>query len=133
MKHELKNDIDVVPVINVSLVIVLTMMLISPFLAESELKVELPEAGSAEVKDEDKIEVTYTLEGEVAVNGTIVEATELGAILEAAFADNPSQMAVVKADRNLRYGDVEDVIATVQHSGAPRLALATDRKKRERG
>ena len=58
--YETKTD--VVPIINVSLVVVLTLMIISPFLDNSEHPVDLPDAQASEVEDTDNIEITYQLD-----------------------------------------------------------------------
>jgi biopolymer transport protein ExbD len=118
----------VVPIINVSLVVVLTLMVISPFLNKSELDVELPEATTTETEDQDKLEVVLSREGELAVHERIVAPEELPPLLEAHFAAHPGHTAVLKADEGIPYGDVEKVIATMQHSGAQRIALATEQK-----
>ena len=55
---KMENRITVVPIINVSLVVVLTLMMIAPFLSEQDIAVDLPEARAAEVDDTDNIEIT---------------------------------------------------------------------------
>lgn len=130
-QQNLRTTVDVVPVINVALVIVLTLMLISPFINEADLPVDLPEANTSEVEDQDKLEVICTLDGVIAVNGVTVAEAELASYVAEEYARRPELMAVVKADRNLEYGYVERIIATIEGSGAPRIALATDKKKRE--
>ena len=72
-----ENTIDVAPIINVSLVVVLTLMLIAPFLSENEQGVDLPEARASEVDDTDNIEITYTLDHEIFVGDFQVEPEEL--------------------------------------------------------
>ena len=133
MKHEINTKVDVVPVINVALVIVLTLMIISPHLSPDEMPVELPEARTAEVKDRDKVVVVFTRDGRISVDGLEVTEVELPAVLSSMFENFPQRSAVIKADRNLRYGDVERIIAHIEGAGAPRIALATDQKKREQG
>jgi len=133
VKHEINTTVDVVPVINVALVITLTLMIISPHLNPDEMPVDLPEARTAEVKDRDKVEVVFTRDGRIAVDGLEVTEAELPAVLSSTFENYPRRSAVVKADRNLRYGDVERVIAHIEGAGAPRIALATDQKKPEQG
>lgn len=122
---------DVVPVINVSLVVVLTLMVISPFLNNSESAVDLPDAAATETEDQDKIEVILTREGAIAVDELPVTQAELEPTLSAIFARRPSSMAVIKADEGIAYGDIERLLAAVQHSGAPRIALATEQKEVE--
>lgn len=118
----------VVPIINVSLVVVLTLMMISPFLAAQESGVDLPEARSAEVDDTDNVEITFTIEREILVGEDRLELQDVQHYLGTLFADAPHAVAVVKADRNLPYGEVEALIAQVEASAAGRIALATREK-----
>jgi biopolymer transport protein ExbD len=126
--YQYETKISVVPIINVSLVIVLTLMLIAPFLSETEKQVNLPEARASEVDDTDNIEITYTLTKEIFIFEEQVTMAELRPFLAAIFAESPDAVAVVKADKALLYGEVEKLIAEVEAAEAPRIALATRQK-----
>ncbi len=117
---------DVVPIINVSLVVVLTLMVISPFLNQPDVEVDLPDATTTETEDQDKVEIIFTRSGEISVDELNLTLDELQPVLTERFALSPSSMAVVKADQGIPYGQVEAVIAVIQKSGAPRIALATE-------
>ncbi len=122
---------DVVPIINVALVVVLTLMVISPFLNRSETDVDLPDAAATETEDQDKVEVVFARDGSLAVDEMPVTLDQLEPRLSAIFARQPSSMAVIKADEGIAYGDIELLLAAVQRAGAPRIALATEQKKGE--
>ncbi len=123
----------VVPIINVSLVVVLTLMMISPFLANDEAAVDLPTARASEADDADNVEIVFTLEREIMVGEDRLTPDELSPYLGALFAQTPHAVAVVKADRNLPYGEVEELIAVVESAAAPRIALATKEKQEGAG
>ena len=121
----------VVPIINVSLVVVLTLMMISPFLSSQETDVDLPKAQAAEVDDTDNIEITFTIDREIWVGEDQLELADVPHYLGIMFADAPGSIAVIKADQNLPYGEVESLIAAVEASEASRIALATREKDKE--
>ena len=121
----------VVPIINVSLVVVLTLMMISPFLSNDEIDVQLPEARASEVDDTDNVEFTFTIEREIFVGEDQVTLAEIPHYLGVMIEGTPYAVAVIKADRNLPYGEVEELIAAVEASNAPRVALATKEKDKE--
>jgi len=129
-EDRIQSHIHVVPVINVSLVVVLALMIISPFLGESRVKVKLPQATTSEVKDQEKVEITYSTEGELAVGEKEVTLAQLPQLLKERFQTNPGQMAVIKADEKVKYEKVEKIIAIARESGAERIAIATEQKKR---
>jgi biopolymer transport protein ExbD len=120
---------DVVPMINVALVVVLTLMMISPFLNQPDADVDLPDAAATETEDQDKVEVIFTRDRGLAVGDRAVTMAELEPTLAAIFAVQPSSMAVIKADEGIAYGEIEQLLAAIQRAGAPRIALATEPKK----
>jgi len=126
--YRYETKVDVVPVINVSLVVVLTLMIISPFLNETETEVELPEARASQMDDTEKTEIIYTLEGDIFIGDEQVALADLQTILMPLFEDNPDAIAVVKADKSLLYGDVERLLAEVEAAKAPRISIATGKK-----
>ena len=121
----------VVPIINVSLVVVLTLMMISPFLNNEEVDVDLPQARAAEVDDTDNVEITFTLEREIYVGEDLLALDDVTHYLGSIFDGTTHAVAVIKADRNLPYGEVEQLIAAVEASNAPRVALATKERDEE--
>ena len=126
--YRYETKVDVVPVINVSLVVVLTLMIISPFLNETEIEVELPEARASQMDDTEKTEIIYTLEGDIFIGEEQVALEDLQSLLTPLFEDNPDAIAVVKADKGLLYGDVERLLAEVEAAKAPRISIATGKK-----
>ncbi|MBD3222940.1 hypothetical protein GF314_17055 [bacterium] len=133
-KNKLAVDtrVNVVPIINVSLVVVLTLMMIAPFLTGEEVDVDLPEANSSQADDTDNIEVVYTHDRRIIVEDNEMLLEDVPEILGPVFEGMPHGVAVVKADQNLPYGEVETLIAAVEHAGAPRIALATRPKEGQR-
>jgi biopolymer transport protein ExbD len=129
MKLEYESKVDVVPIINVSLVVVLTLMMIAPFLTGEEVDVDLPEAMASQADDTDNIEIVYTTDRAIIVEEMQFSLEELAPALEPVFQAMPHGVAVVKADQGLPYGEVEALIATLESAGAPRIALATKPKE----
>ncbi|RKZ11716.1 hypothetical protein DRQ50_13145 [bacterium] len=129
--YSTESKTTVVPIINVSLVVVLTLMMISPFLTNEEQDVDLPQASAAEVDDTDNVEITFTIEREIWVGEDQLALADVSHYLGSMFDGTPHAVAVIKADRNLPYGEVEQLIAAVEASNAPRVALATKEKDQE--
>jgi len=129
---DVDTRVNVVPIINVSLVVVLTLMMIAPFLTGEEIDVDLPEASASQADDTDNIEIMFTGDRRIIVDETEFALEELPDALAGVFAHMPHGVAVVKADQNLPYGEVESLIAAVEGAGAPRIALATRPKEGSR-
>ena len=115
----------VVPIINVSLVVVITLMMMGPFLAKEDVDVDLPMAQADEVGESEKIEITFTLEREIIVGEDHLQLGDVTHYLGSLFEVAPQSIALVKADQGLPYGEVEALIAQVEAANPPRIALAT--------
>ena len=116
---------DVVPIINVSLVIVLTLMIISPSLNQGEQDVNLPTARATQTEEENKVEITCTLDGGIFLGEEPIALSEVEPFLALVLDENPGAIAVVRADKDLDYGDVERVIAEVEKAKPDQISLAT--------
>ncbi|MDO9171343.1 MAG: biopolymer transporter ExbD [bacterium] len=128
-RYECKTN--VAPLIDVSLCIVLTLMMISPFLNETTQKVDLPVARASQMDDTDNTEVIFTLDGKIYVGEEQIALEDVRALLTPLFENNPDAVAVIKADKSLLYGDVERLIAEVEGAKAARIAISTGKKDTE--
>jgi biopolymer transport protein ExbD len=124
-KMELSTKTDVVPVINVSLVVVLTLMIISPSINQADTDINLPEARATQSEEENKVEITCALNGQIFVADLLVIPEEIAPMLTEILRDNPEAITVVRADRDLPYGEVEKVLAEVQKAKPSEISLAT--------
>jgi biopolymer transport protein ExbD len=124
-KLDLDTAVDVAPIINVSLVIVLTLMIIAPGLDNSDNPVDLPAARAQDVEDSDRLELTYTSEGRIYLDDVEVRFEDIRSMAEASIAQMPDLIAVVKADRTVLYGEVEKLIAELEKAQPVQIAIAT--------
>jgi len=129
----IETRVTVVPVINVSLVVVLTLMMIAPFLSGEDQDIDLPTALASQADDTDNVEIMFTRDRRVLIAEAEVAIGDLPELLQNTFAMMPHSVAVVKADQSLPYGEVETLIAAIEKAGAPRIALATQPKREEAG
>ena len=91
---------------------------------EATTDVDLPEARATQSDEENKVEITCTLDGQVYVADMPVSrqrSLRYCPILE----ENPGAIAVVRADQNLVYGNVQRIIAEVEKAKPAEISLAT--------
>ena len=132
-------DINVTPLIDVVLVLLVVFMVITPMLS-SGLPVDLPMATST-VADQDNgrhIVISITRKGEWAVDDTILEGEEkspdrvVTLVREIAFPaaqrGEPKEV-LVKADRKLLYGEVREVLDALGENNFPQVLLAAGKEK----
>ena len=123
-------EINMVPLIDVMLVLLIIFMVTAPLLTHA-VKVDLPKAAStASEPRPEAIELSIDRDGQVFWNGQAIEATDLETRLAEAGA-NTGQAAVVpelrlRADRQTPYEKVAKVMSAASRHGLTRLGFVTD-------
>jgi biopolymer transport protein TolR len=126
-RHGLITKVNVTPIIDVALVLVIILLVTAPLLSVADLPVDLPEAGTREAEDERNLSITLSSSGDLAVDEELVSRETLGAALRARLAtrENQNVLVVVRADSNAPYAAVRDLLDQARAAGAQRLAIAT--------
>lgn len=127
-KYELQTGINIVPIISVALIVVLILLIISPFLGESRIKVDLPQATTSKSKEEQKVTITFSKDNRIAVDEKEVSLKDLEGVLKERLGLNVNRFVVIKADKNGLYGEVEKVLDVVKECRPQRIAVATEQK-----
>src|SRR4029077_7762244 len=81
-------DINMIPLIDVSLVLLIIFMVMTPFLVQQQIRVNLPHSVSANEAPDRPIVITVQREGEMSINGKAVSAATLESELQAALGAN---------------------------------------------
>jgi biopolymer transport protein TolR len=130
---ELITRVNVTPIIDVALVLVIILIVTAPLLSAADLPVTLPEARTREAEDQRNVSVTLGQDGTLAVDDRIVAFAEFGPALSARIAEQGDDvLVVVRADSNAPYADVRQVLDEARAAGARRLAIATRQKAEPR-
>jgi biopolymer transport protein TolR len=131
-KRKLNADINVVPYIDVMMVLLVIFMITAPMLTQG-VNVELPKASAEPVDDKDSepVIVTVNAEGEyfIDVGGDPKEAVSAETVQERIskiIASNPEKMLLVRGDRNVNYDKVVQLMVLLQQAGAPSVGLVTE-------
>jgi len=125
--------INVTPIIDVAMVLVITLLITAPMIARSDIDVNLPETQTRSIEDEVRISVTLGPDGRTAVDDKNVARADLAQALHARIAGAKSDnvLVVVRADAGLDYGDVRSLVQEVRSVGARRIAFATRLRGKE--
>ena len=76
--------------------------------------------------EEDQLVVAVDRQSQVYLNDTKIELAELDPKLRAILREQPARQVYLRADRDVRYGDVMQVIAAVKGAGVERLGMVTE-------
>lgn len=121
--------INVMPIIDVALVLVIILMITTPIMTISDLSVNLPQAHVRSAEDGDRLNITINPAGKVAVDRVLIAREDLLGTLGNRLKE-PGQgnlMVVVRADGAVEHKMVRGVLRDAREAGAQRLAIATTR------
>ena len=128
MDKKLIAEINIIPIISVALIVILVLLMISPFLGESKIKVELPQATTGKSKEEQKVTITISKDNQIAVDEKEVSLEDLKGVLTGRLQLNVNRFVVIKADKGSLYGNVERVLDVIKECHPRRIAIATVEK-----
>jgi biopolymer transport protein ExbD len=123
----LLDRVNVTPIIDVALVLVIILLITAPMLTAADLDVTLPKAQSRGEEERAAISVTVGRGGELALDEQrVADAAALGAALAARLdaVGGESPLVVVRADAVLAHAEVRRILDAVRASGARRVAVA---------
>jgi biopolymer transport protein TolR len=122
------SEINIIPLVDVMLVLLIITMITSPFL-EQGVNVDLPKANGQTLKkdvaDEEPVVIYVTKSGNIRIGKLPVLRDELSRKLIAEFKNRKTKEVFVRADKEVPYGAVAQVMAIVQNSGIDRVGLVT--------
>ena len=132
-KRKLMGEINVVPYIDVMLVLLIIFMVTAPLLTQG-VEVELPKAGAEPIDappDEIPLILSVDSAGNLYINVGDDEDKPMGgkeivARTAAVLRNNPRTPVLVKADRSVPYGNVVGAMVLLQQGGAETVGFVTD-------
>jgi len=127
--HAPMSEINVTPLVDVMLVLLIIFMLTAPHL-EQGVKVDLPEVTVTPFPAQtDEMVITVTGGQEVFMDSTKVPLEKLEATLRQAVTARPGKDVYMKADKDVPYGFVVQVMAAARKAGVPGLGMVTEPEK----
>ena len=133
-RHGLMSEINVVPYIDVMLVLLIIFMITAPLL-EQGVEIDLPDAAAEPVDtgngDDQPLIVKVDSAGAYSLtyseyHDEPMEAPRLVALVQAVLEDKPHVRVLVRGDERADYGSVVRVMAMLKVAGVPRVGLLTE-------
>ncbi len=130
-KGGIKSDINVTPLVDVMLVLLIIMMIVAPLLQKGA-PVRLPTASNSADKPEtqDQTVVAVTANGEYYVNGVPIPDTDLRRRVESILEDKTEKIVLIKADEDASYGKIMEAMDELRAAGIEDMGLITERRVR---
>ena len=133
-KVGLNSDINVTPLVDVCLVLLIIFMVVTPMLQKG-VPVNLPVTEDPEKTPdtEKQLQISVKADGSVYVGPTAVRKEQVQSQLEEIHQRTPDREVAVKGDRLVKYGDVLDVLKACREVGFNDVGLISQPKKGQQG
>jgi len=129
-KGGVKSDINVTPLVDVMLVLLIIMMLITPMLNQG-VAMHLPKASNTVDKPttQDNTVVAVSKDGSMYVNSKPVTEAEMGAKITEALESKKDKVVFINADEEALYSSVMAAMDQLHQAGVEDIALITERRR----
>jgi len=129
-KRKLLSEINVTPMVDVMLVLMIIFMLTSPMLVAG-VEVDLPETDSKPVSGDYKpLVISINKQGEIFIMETKIPPSELLEKLKNLTKEKKDHRIFIKGDKNIPYGKVVELMAEITNAGFTRVALVSNIKSK---
>lgn len=125
-RMSLNSEINVTPLVDVMLVLLIIFMVTSPMLVTG-VEVDLPKTQAAALSGQDEpIAISVSKNGEVFIGESKVRLDELGSKLQSVLKEKTETRIFVRGDKDIDYGKVMEVFGAIKVAGFKNVALVTE-------
>ena len=125
-----KSDINVTPLVDVMLVLLIIMMIVAPLLQQG-VSVKLPTATNTAEKPETQGQtvVAITADKRYFVNAVQVQQADMGKRINDLLEKAKEKIVIIKADEDVEYGAVMEAMDTLRAAGIEDMGLITETRR----
>jgi biopolymer transport protein ExbD len=126
-RNRMISQINITPLCDILLVLLIIFMVASTVIVSQALKVELPKTKTSDGTSKSPAMLTLTRSGEIRWNGHQVSEEEIVRGLRVAVAADPKVELIVSADREVLHGRVVHFIDLAKQAGVLKFAINVER------
>jgi biopolymer transport protein ExbD len=120
-------DINVTPLIDIMLVLLIVFMVTSSVSLESGLDIDLPQVKSkTEGKSKSAVIVTLSTTGKIYVQGELVSSETFSESISKALESEETKLVILEGDKKARLGMAVEIMDLARAAGAERFAIAAE-------
>lgn len=121
-------DINIVPFVDILLVVLIIFMVATPLIMKPSINVNLPKAGSGDETTPSELTLSIAASGAVALNGKSTDEAAITAYAHELATKRPDVQAIISADKDVSHGRVVTIIDAVKSGGVKKFAITIDKK-----
>jgi biopolymer transport protein TolR len=120
------SDINVTPLVDVMLVLLIIFMVTAPMMMQG-VEVNLPQTTTRNIKTQDEpLMLTVNKEREIFLEKHRIKLDSLETKIQKIFENRRNKEILLRADKDVSYGFVIDVIASIKRAGIDKLGMVTE-------
>ena len=127
-RSPIQSDINITPLTDIFLVLLIIFMVTSAAMVESGAKISLPEVDSTAAQPRE-ITITVTPTNDIYVNTNLTAYEDLETVLRGLVSARPDIPVVLEGDREVLFGQAVKILSIAQKAGATQIAIAADRRQ----
>ena len=120
------TDINVTPLVDIMLVLLIIFMLTAHLIARQAIEIELPHASQSTAPPPTTLAIALKADGAIFLNDKPVTPDALRAAIKDAVARDPKSQAIIAGDKRVSHGRVVWVLDTVKSLGITQFAIQID-------
>ncbi len=124
------TGINVTPLVDITLVLLIIMMVSANFIAKGSIKIELPKAATGEDAPISTLGITINQEGHIFLNGERHSREQFVEAVQSRFAEKKEMQAIIDADKLVPHGKVIEVIDIIKAIGIHNFAISIEKTKK---
>jgi biopolymer transport protein ExbD len=121
-------DINVVPLVDIILVVLIIFMVTAPMFMKPTINVNLPKAASGDKTAPSKLNIALTADGKINLNGSFVDENAVREKATEEVGKNPEVQAIISADKDVPHGKVIGLLDVVKTAGVKKFAISIEKK-----
>jgi biopolymer transport protein TolR len=122
------SDINIVPFVDIILVVLIIFMITTPFIVKPSFNINLPKAASGDETTPSQLNITLTADGGIMLNGKAASESEISTFAQSTVQTRPDTQAIIAADKDVPHGRVVSIIDAVKSAGVTKFAITIDKK-----
>lgn len=121
------SDINVVPLVDIILVVLIIFMVTAPMFMKPTINVNLPKAVSGDNATPSLLSIGLSADGKLSLNGKFSDEDSIRKMATEQVQKNPEIQAVISADKDVTHGRVVSIIDIVKTAGVKKFAISIDK------
>lgn len=124
--EEPMTDINIVPLVDIILVVLIIFMVTATYMVKPAIKIDLPDAASGENLEPTSLGISVASDGRLLLDGAEITEPALKARVTEEFTKDKNVVCLISGDKDARHGDVTHVMDLVKAIGVTKFAINID-------